>query len=247
MAATFRDVFPQPDILMELPAEEVALFILEFLRGAPIDNTGMLSGHNFTHPDGYVRDYAGPRAQDVAKALTEGWVWLEREGMIAPQPGNANRDFVYITQKGQRLKTTADLSAYQHQQLLRDQALDPELAKEVLPLFRPNDYDTPVFKAFKIGEVRVRAAAGLPPDLVGVPLMRRAFGIPGGPLTDTSLPAAEQEAMQHLFAGAIGLFKNPSSHRYHVKTAEEAAMRILNANLLLQILGPANAGDENAG
>jgi len=34
-----------------------------------------------------------------------------------------------------------------------------------------------------------------------------------GPLTDISLVASEQQATWNLLAGAIGLFKNPTSHR----------------------------------
>ncbi len=35
----------------------------------------------------------------------------------------------------------------------------------------------------------------------------------GGPLSDTSLDPGERVAMMGLFQGAIGVFKNPPSHR----------------------------------
>jgi Protein of unknown function (Hypoth_ymh). len=49
-------------------------------------------------------------------------------------------------------------------------------------------------------------------------------------------PAAEQEAMAYLFVGAIGLYKNPQSHRYVPTSPEEAAEVILFASHLLRIL-----------
>ena len=180
----------------------------------------MVNRHNVTQPTGYVVEYAGAaRAEAVAKALIEAWMWLERGGMSAPQPGNVDRDWVYITARGETYKTLADVSAYRHQRLLRDQALDPELAQKVLPLFRPDDYDTPVYRAFKIVEVRVRRMSRLPETMVGVELMRTAFH-PENQARSliTRFPDAEREAMAPFFAGAIGLFQgNPSGHRDYVK------------------------------
>ncbi len=43
--------------------------------------------------------------------------------------------------------------------------------------------------------------------------MRKAFNPDNGPLTRASDPVAEREALMHLFAGAIGSYKNPHSHR----------------------------------
>ena len=88
--------------------------------------------------------------------------------------------------------------------------------------------------------IAVRSAGEFPADLVGVKLMRDAFrpGVRdvGGPLTDTSLPTSEQEGMMNLFAGAIGLYKNPQSHRYVPTVAEDAAEVILFASQLLRIV-----------
>lgn len=77
----------------------------------------------------------------------------------------------------------------------------------------------------------VRERGGFQADDVGVALMRLAFkpapkaGEAGtsGPLTNLELPAAEQEAMAHLFAGAIGLYKNPHNHRHVPANPQEAA------------------------
>jgi hypothetical protein len=43
--------------------------------------------------------------------------------------------------------------------------------------------------------------------------MRKAFHPENGPLTDNAQVLGERQAISDLFAGAIGSFKNPSSHR----------------------------------
>lgn len=67
--------------------------------------------------------------------------------------------------------------------------------------------------------------------------MRAAFNVQQGPLTDTTLVPAEQQAMSDLFAGAIGLYKNPASHRTQggIQPAD-AVERIMFASQLLRIV-----------
>ncbi len=82
----------------------------------------------------------------------------------------------------------------------------------------------------------MRAAGKFPPEAIGVKLMRDAFRTtpPLGPLTDALLPAAEQEGMMNLFAGAIATYKNPQSHR-NVPTPMDAAEVIVFASHLLRL------------
>ena len=103
--------------------------------------------------------------------------------------------------------------------------------------FLSGDYDTAVFQAFKEVEVAVRTACNLTDDDFGAPLMRRAFDKNTGPLRDPEAVGPEREALAHLFAGAMGVFKNPDSHRNVALTdASEASDTIMLANLLLRIL-----------
>jgi uncharacterized protein (TIGR02391 family) len=106
--------------------------------------------------------------------------------------------------------------------------------------------------AFREVEIAVRDAGRFPADLVGVELMRQAFRAVNrpnqaaqtpGPLTDANLPVAEQEGMAHLFAGAIGLYKNPQSHRYVPTSAAEAAEVVLFASHLLRIVDRVSSSD----
>jgi uncharacterized protein (TIGR02391 family) len=85
-------------------------------------------------------------------------------------------------------------------------------------------------------EVAVREAGGYTPTDLGTDLIRKAFHPNGGPLTDMHAPVAEREALGHLFAGAIGSYKNPHSHRHVTITAEEAVEMILLASHLLRIV-----------
>jgi hypothetical protein len=67
--------------------------------------------------------------------------------------------------------------------------------------------------------------------------MRKAFAASDGPLTDDSLPESEREALCSLFAGAIGYYKNPQSHRdVGLTQAAEAREMIVLASHLLRII-----------
>jgi hypothetical protein len=67
--------------------------------------------------------------------------------------------------------------------------------------------------------------------------MRTAFAPNTGPLTDTSLVAAEQQATADLFAGAMGLFKNPTSNRIAaISKPEDAVDLVMLANYLLRLV-----------
>jgi hypothetical protein len=87
------------------------------------------------------------------------------------------------------------------------------------------------------GQVAIRDAAQLPSELVGVKLARTAFATKEGALTRKEDPEAEQDALQHLFAGALGSYKNPHSHRSVALTdATDVAEMLMMASHLLRIV-----------
>lgn len=122
-------------------------------------------------------------------------------------------------------------------QRLRKDALNQIIREKVWQLFCNEHYDTAVFEAMKAVEVSVRDAAGLSAKEIGKDLMRKAFDVIGGPLTDMQVEPAERQARSDLFAGTMGSYKNPHSHRnVELNDPDEAAEIILLANHLLRIV-----------
>jgi len=180
---------------------------------------------------------------DVLFALMEAWQWLEREGFVALRPTGlarardlSSRTTYFVTRRGQKIETPEALEAYRKADILPKRQLHPIIAQKVWSNFLQGDYDTAVFQAFKQVEVAVRNTGNYEETDIGVPLMRKAFHADTGNLTNPNQQSAEKEAIAHLFAGAIGYCKNPSSHRDVEITAEEAAEVIVFASYLLRIV-----------
>jgi uncharacterized protein (TIGR02391 family) len=207
------EAFANADDLLALEPEELAGHLLAHLNvnapGAPREK--LIRTDLFHDP----RLSGAWAAQSTAchYALMEAWSVLEREALIAPHPGN---DLVYfVTRRGRKLKLASDFSSFRHARLFPKGAIHPIIEQSVYSLFLSGDYETAIFKAFKAVEVAVKSGSPtLDPKHYGVDLMRAAFNPTTGPLTDPQEPVAEREALLNLFAGAMGRFKNPPSHRH---------------------------------
>jgi uncharacterized protein (TIGR02391 family) len=165
----------------------------------------------------------------------EAWVWLEREGLIAPKPETTG-EWSFITRRGHQVATRDGLAAYRAAALLPKQQLNPTIAQKCWSAFLRGEYDTATFQAFKELEVAIRSAGRFRTEDYGVELARKAFKPLSGPLTERSAPASEQEALANLMAGAIGSYKNPHSHRNVDLEPQEAAEMIMLASHLLRIV-----------
>jgi uncharacterized protein (TIGR02391 family) len=170
----------------------------------------------------------------------EAWAWLESEGFLIRDPTQPAPWF-FVSRRGQRMKSREDFDAYRKGALLPKRQVHPLIASEVYPLFLRGKYDTAIFEAFRQVEIRVRTAGTFSANDHGKDLMRDAFRVAkqsgsAGPLTDVTLPLGEQESMGHLFAGAFGLYRNSTAHRYVPTEPEEAAEVIMFASQLLRIV-----------
>ena len=126
---------------------------------------------------------------------------------------------------------------------LLEHEFHPAISSKVWSVFSNGAYDTAVFEAFKQVEIAVRKAGGYAEADIGVKLMRKAFNVKNGDLTDPEQQESEKEARFFLFVGAIGAYKNPSSHRDVEITAEEAIEMIAFASYLHRIVDSRNQSD----
>ena len=238
MSRSIEKVLPPVEVLIEMEPEEIGPFLLEYLHEQnESPGSGQMNRYNLTHNDNIERYFGREYRYVVAKVITEAWMWLEREGLIAPKPDDTSGSWYFITRRGQKLKNLTDFKKYNFGNILPSDNLDPALLQKAKPAYIRGDNETAILLSFKEVEVRTRTTAKLPDTLIGVALMREAFNPKGGPLTDMNLPEAEREAIAHLFAGAIGMFKNPSSHRYvDYKDSKEVAEIIMFANYLLKVI-----------
>jgi hypothetical protein len=240
-ATTLLSLFPRPEDVLALTPEDFGGVIIELMP--PLLQSGMFNPAALT---AQVYQLSGPSyphgsRRAIELAIAEAISWLVTQGLLVPDPGQPSPGFYVPTRRAESLKTRTDVDAFRKGRILPSDLLPTLFAEKVVPLFRRGDHDIAVFQAFKEVEVAVRNAAnakgaGYPDSEVGTTLMRKAFHPDSGPLTDKSLVPAEREAEMHLFAGAIGHAKNPTSHRDVAMTAPEAARLVVFASHLFDIV-----------
>ncbi len=222
-----------------MPPEDVGIIILHHLLSKPRygEAEKFKQGNFLVSSATPAREYPAQYFDRVNEALAGGWAWLEREGALLPDPNNQDRDWMIISSRGRQMLDPEKLKAFKHAASFPVGKLHPAISPSTFSHFMKGEYDTAVFAALREVEVAVRKAGKFPHSIFGTDLMRQAFKEQTGPLTDPKDVISEQQAIQHLFAGAIGTFKNPSSHRSGVINTPDRAISLVQlADLLLRII-----------
>ncbi|GAB3404724.1 TIGR02391 family protein [Flindersiella endophytica] len=212
--------------VIALPLDELALRVL-----ADAHAGGTWNWRNWMISAG---QHHYPRNAEAMRALSEAWTWLMTKGLVAWNPTQSSEAAIFVTRRGQEVLEQG--LAYLRAVERLDIDLHPVLESKARPQFLRGDFETAVFVAMKEVEVRVRQLSGAPDSLLGTALMQHAFA-PNGVLARGQADRGEIVAEMELFKGAIGLFKNPSSHRpVPYDNATTAAEIVLLADLLLRLL-----------
>jgi uncharacterized protein (TIGR02391 family) len=210
--------------VQSLPVDRLGILVLKHLA-----QTNEWNSHNFLN-SGQNQGLPDQTLRCWSEALN----WLVSKNLVARgMPGDPHLEAMFITRLG---KKALEVGLEPIQAIERlDVALHAHLAS-VKPQFLLGEYELAAFAAMREVEIRVRELSGSDPSLTGVKLMRKCFG-EGGPLADSQLDPGERTGIMELFAGAIGTFKNPPSHR-QVDYADptEASEVVLLADLLMRLL-----------
>ncbi|HEY5260946.1 MAG TPA: TIGR02391 family protein [Solirubrobacteraceae bacterium] len=237
IAAQLTDFIPTPAEVVSMPLDQLALRLLAYERA--LEDSGGNGTRNFVVNAGWWSDYEpmGEVRRDFLRALVEAWDWLLVRGLVSTvDPRQRGEDWTFVTRRGRALLDDQDGLAKLRSELRLDVDLHEAIAERVRAQWSLGEFESAAFLAMREVEIRVRDLAGASTGDLGVPLMQASFR-ENGPLADSSLESAEQQATMALFWGAIGVFKNPSSHRqveYDDPTA--ASEVVLLADLLLRLL-----------
>ena len=240
------DSIPDVETLLELQPEELAGAILLDLA----TNRRRVDPYSFiqllfqSHPERYPRERKGK----VEQAILEAWNWLVRESLLVEEHNPSGPRVFFVTRRGQTIADPDDFAAYRKASLFPKHLLHPTIAKKCWLAFLRGEYDTAVFQAFKEVEIAVREAGGYSDSDYGVSMMRKAFAVDDGPLTDGSSERSERQSLSDLYAGAIGSYKNPHSHRtVTINEPTDAIEMIMLANHLLRIVEARRSGWNKCG
>ena len=208
-----------------LPLDRLGILVLKHLA-----ETNEWSAHNFLNSGGNLR-----LPDSTLRCWSEALNWLVSKSLVARgKPSNsADPNTIFITRLGKEV-LRAGLETIRAAERL-DVALHARLER-VKSQFLLGEYELAAFAAMREVEIRVRKLSGADSSLLGVKLMHKSFG-EGGNLADPELDTGERIGIMELFAGAIGTFKNPPSHR-QVDYADptEASEVVLLADLLMRLL-----------
>lgn len=238
--------YPDPDDLLAMEPEELGARLLFLVRDRlSREPRGHIHPGNLVGEVGYrdasrgITGYPMDRVAELQRAVSEAFAWLAAQGLLVPTTDNTARSSGWMTlsRRAEAIQSPADFQQAALAAMLPQRILHPSLRESIRMFFVRGELDVAVFHAMKQVEAAVRDASGFPQGDHSVPMIRRAFHKDTGPLRDPAQEEGEREALMHLFAGAIGSYKNPHSHRnVPLNDPTEAMEVMLLANHLLRIV-----------
>jgi len=167
---------------------------------------------------------------------------LRFSGFITQSPRTQAANVFVLTETG---RMEAQKSIEQMRLLtirIEDVLTRSDILNKVRGDYYGGDYDSAIFKAFRMLEEAVRGKTGEPANVIGVTLMTAAFRS-GGRLSHPGVQVdSEREALHQLMRGAIGWFKNPGSHRtVGYDDSRHTAQILAFANVLLDMVDQCTA------
>lgn len=236
---------PDVDVWLAMGPEEAAEVLLSLAhvgqqgRGhVHPQDIGVIYVGSSTIPAG-IKPYPRERQAEVDRVVVEGWAWLRGNALLVPVDNTTNgaSGWVRLSRRAEAIIARGGFQDYRRTMEFPKSMLHPAIADKVWLELARGDIEDAVFAAFKAVEIAVRKAAKLAETDLGVKLMRKAFDPGKGPLTDMNQEEGEREALSALFAGAIGSYKNPVSHRtVTVSEVREAQEMVVLASHLLRIV-----------
>jgi uncharacterized protein (TIGR02391 family) len=234
---------PDVQVLLGLEPEELGAKLLFLVRARvgearkAVFSPGAMTDELCSESGPTKHRYPKEDEFDVRMAMQEAWSWLEAQGLIIPDPTTNLGPQRRLSRRARKFENEAEFANYTVARRLPKETLHASISGPVWMSFMRGEFETAAFQAMKAVEVAVREAAGLAAADIGTRLMRKAFEVESGALTDNSAEPAERQALSDLFAGAIGSYKNPHSHRnVTVVDPAEAAEIVMLANHLLRIV-----------
>lgn len=239
-----HDAIPDHEALVALAPEELAGKLLFLMRERFERDKNQLQTSDFITevmteklPSEGGKGYPHEARVSVAFALTEAMMWLQAQGLLIPFPADHTAPGRMLSRRARAFETTEDFRQFVMAKRLNRELLHPAIAEEVWLAFVRGNLAAAVFQAMRAVEIAVREAAGFQASDYGVAMIRRAFHKDNGPLRDPNQDEGEREALMHLFAGAIGSYKNPHSHRaVEMNDAGEVIEVVMLASHLLRIV-----------
>lgn len=240
MLEHLKTAMPDAEVVLALEPEELAGKLLFILRqhGGNMFNFGSMELELGNSSVAGTELYPRAQWQAIGLALREAAAWLSAQGLIIPaESTNGRNGWCVLSRRARKFQNEGEFASYTAARRVPRENLHPRIRSSVWMAFMRNEFDVAAFLAMKAVEVAVREVAGLSDKELGVTLMRKSFDKNTGPLADMTMDEGERDARAHLFAGAIGTFKNPQSHRdVDLADPAEAAEIVILANLLLRIV-----------
>lgn len=230
---------PEVDLLLAMPPEELAGIVLRVASQNlqqsglvhPISLKEKIRGHPVTQP-GYDK-----RIDEAELAFDEAWSWLLGQGLLIHPTEHTSSGYARLSRRAKTLLDSVAFRNYATGVGFRQSFLHPTIAEEVWFDLSKGDYGMAVFRSFRAVEIEIRQRGGYGNDEYGLPLVKKALHVHIGPLIDKTALTQEREAELALFTGAIGIYKNPASHRdLTIDSQRRAQEQVVLASLLLRTL-----------